>query len=45
MYAAKAIAFYEAMEPAFKKYVKKVIENTQHLANDLYDRGRNIVSE
>lgn len=44
-YAAKAVAFHEAMQPAFKKYAKKVIENTQHLAQELFDRGRNIVSE
>ena len=37
-YAAKAIAFEEAMQPSFKKYAAKVIENTKHLAAELHDR-------
>lgn len=44
-YVAKAIAFGEAMLPAFKTYTKKVIENAQHLAQEFVDRGRNVMSE
>ena len=43
-YAAKAIAFEEAMQPSFKKYAAKVIENTKHLAAELHDRWWNVIS-
>ncbi len=44
-YAAKAIAFDEAMQPAFKTYAKRVIENAQHLAKEFVDRGWNVITE
>jgi glycine hydroxymethyltransferase len=42
--AAKAVAFGEALEPAFKVYTKAVIENAQMLANVLMERGLDIVT-
>lgn len=44
-YAAKAVVFQEAMQPTFKAYAKKVIENTKHLAQELHDRWWNIMTE
>ncbi len=44
-YAAKAVAFAEAMQPAFKSYAKRVVENAKHLADEFYDRGWNIMTE
>lgn len=42
--AAKAVAFGEALQPEFKEYAKKVIENSKELAKSLKDRGFHIVS-
>ncbi len=42
--AAKAVAFKEALEPAFKDYQKQVIGNAQALAEVISARGFNIVS-
>lgn len=42
--AAKAVAFGEALQPAFKEYSLKVIENAQAMANQLQQRGFKIVS-
>ncbi len=42
--AAKATAFKEALEPAFKVYQSKVIENAQVMANVFIERGYNVVS-
>ncbi len=42
--AAKAVAFGEALEPDFKEYSKKIIDNAKVLAKTLNDRGINIVS-
>ncbi len=42
--AAKAVAFGEALEPNFKEYSKKIIDNAKVLAKTLNDRGINIVS-
>jgi len=42
--AAKAVAFGEALEPAFKQYAARVIENAQALAAALAGRGYHIVS-
>lgn len=44
MVAAKAIAFKEALDPAFGIYSGKVIENARALATSLQDRGWRIVS-
>jgi len=42
--AAKAVCFKEALEPEFKDYARRVIENAQALANGLMKRGFNLVS-
>ncbi len=42
--AAKAVAFAEALEPSFKDYAKKVVENTKAMANALLSQGFSIVS-
>ena len=42
--AAKAVAFQEAMQPAFRTYQKAVLENAQTLAAALADGGLRIVS-
>lgn len=42
--AAKAVCFKEALEPGFKDYARKIIENAQALANGLIKRGFNLVS-
>lgn len=43
--AAKAIAFGEALEPSFKEYVKKVVDNAQATAGAFMDRGYKIISD
>ncbi|HNW09801.1 MAG TPA: serine hydroxymethyltransferase [Candidatus Rifleibacterium sp.] len=42
--AAKAVAFKEALEPSFKDYQKRVVENAQALAAALTERGFRLVS-
>ena len=42
--AAKAVAFKEAMDPAFKDYQGKVCENAKVMAGTLAERGYPIVS-
>ncbi len=42
--AAKAVAFGEALKPAFKRYQKQVIANTAILARELMDAGFTLVS-
>jgi glycine hydroxymethyltransferase len=42
--AAKAVAFGEALQPAFKEYSGNVIENARAMASQLQKRGLNIVS-
>lgn len=42
--AAKAVAFGEALQPAFKEYQKQVKANAAALAQALIDRGYKIVS-
>ena len=42
--AAKAVAFKEALEPAFKDYSKQVVANAQALAAALVSRGYQLVS-
>ncbi len=43
--AAKAVAFKEAMEPAFKDYQKQVIVNAQTMAEVFLSRGYDVVSK
>ncbi len=42
--AAKAVAFGEALTPAFKVYAQAVADNAQALANTLISRGFDLVS-
>ena len=42
--AAKAVAFKEAMEPAFKEYQKQVVQNAQAMAEAFLSRGYDVVS-
>jgi glycine hydroxymethyltransferase len=42
--AAKAVAFGEALQPAYKEYVSAVVENAKVLADTLKERGCDIVS-
>ncbi|ADE15874.1 Glycine hydroxymethyltransferase [Nitrosococcus halophilus Nc 4] len=42
--AAKAVAFKEAMEPAFKDYQRQVVRNAQTMAESIQSRGYKIVS-
>ena len=42
--AAKAVAFGEALKPAFKKYAKAVVDNARVLAKSMADGGSDLVS-
>ncbi|HRO62160.1 serine hydroxymethyltransferase [Thermomonas sp.] len=42
--AAKAVAFREALEPAFKTYQQQVVKNAQAMARTIIGRGYKIVS-
>jgi len=42
--AAKAVAFKEALDPAFKRYQQQVVKNAETLATTLVQRGLRIVS-
>ena len=42
--AAKAVAFAEALQPAFKEYSQAVVDNAKVLAEVLIERGLDIVS-
>ena len=42
--AAKAVAFREALTPSFQKYAKKVIENAKVLADELLNKGFDLVT-
>ena len=42
--AAKALCFKEALEPSFKEYGKRIIDNAQALCKGLQKRGIDIVS-
>ncbi|MFZ7102117.1 MAG: serine hydroxymethyltransferase [Peptococcaceae bacterium] len=42
--AAKAVAFHEALQPGFKKYQERIIENAQALAAALENKGFRLVS-
>ncbi len=43
--AAKAVCFKEAMEPGFKEYQQKVIDNARAMAKVFVERGFDVVSE
>lgn len=42
--AAKAVAFYEALQPSFKTYCQQVINNARAMANAFVEKGYHIVS-
>ena len=42
--AAKAVAFYEALQPEFKDYAAQVVKNAAVLADELQKRGFNLVT-
>ena len=44
VFAAKAVAFKEALQPDFKVYAKNVVENAKALAESLRGHGFEIVS-
>lgn len=37
--AAKAVCFYEALQPEFKEYAQKIVQNAKYLADALMSRG------
>ncbi len=43
--AAKAVAFYEALQPEFAQYQMRVISNAQMMAHAFIDKGYKIVSD
>lgn len=42
--AAKAVCFKEALEPSFKDYARRIVENAQVLAETLTARGLRLIS-
>jgi len=42
--AAKAVAFYEALQPEFKVYAKQIIDNAAVLAEELQKRGFQLIT-
>lgn len=42
--AAKAVAFGEALQPSFKEYTARVVENAAVMANTLVEAGYDVVS-
>lgn len=43
--ASKAVAFGEALQPAFKLYARQVIRNAQTLAEEMMARGYKVISD
>ncbi|HOD82704.1 MAG: Serine hydroxymethyltransferase [Planctomycetes bacterium ADurb.Bin126] len=42
--AGKAVAFYEAMQPPFRHYAQRILDNAQTLARELMAKGWRLVS-
>jgi glycine hydroxymethyltransferase len=42
--AAKAVAFYEALQPEFKIYAKQIVDNALALADELQKRGFKLIT-
>jgi glycine hydroxymethyltransferase len=42
--AAKAVAFQEALQPAFQEYQRRIVDNSQRLAAELTRMGYRLVS-
>jgi glycine hydroxymethyltransferase len=43
--AAKAVSFQEALQPGFKEYSQRIVDNAQALAQGLMSRGLKLVSD
>ena len=43
--AAKAVAFREAQQPEYKSYIKNVVKNAQLMAEELVNKGYQIISD
>lgn len=43
--AAKAVAFYEALQPEFKEYARQVVKNAQILAEELQKQGFKLITD
>jgi glycine hydroxymethyltransferase len=43
--AAKAVAFKEALQPDFKEYQKRVVDNASRLAEELKGKGHKLVAD
>ena len=41
--AAKAVCFYEAMQPEYKTYASQIVKNAKALCKTLMDRGFNVI--
>ena len=42
--AAKAVAFYEALQPEFKQYAQQIVDNASTLADELMKHGFQLVT-
>jgi len=42
--AAKAVAFYEALQPEFKDYQRQVLSNAQAMCKEFVERGYKVIS-
>lgn len=42
--AAKAVAFHEALQPEFREYAERIVQNAQELATQLRQRGFQLVT-
>ncbi len=42
--AAKAVSFYEALQPSFEKYIEQLMKNANVMAQAFVNRGYNIIS-
>jgi glycine hydroxymethyltransferase len=42
--AAKAVSFYEALQPEYKSYCEQVIKNAQAMANAFVEKGYQLIS-
>ena len=42
--AAKAVAFYEALQPDFKQYAQQILDNTSALADEMKKQGFDLIT-
>ena len=43
--AAKAVCFHEALQPSFRDYARRTIENAQAMAGELIRRGHKVLTD